>query len=211
MWINANFLKFSHYFGLLILLMKYPKTFITVSLVFACLASSAQFKLPLNNAFRNDFQKVVESYPHQFEEIRGEVVEKNPQSVEYASLLKPVGAQESMIMQYSSDQKAIYSWQAVMLTTEDFEEAEKKYKWLFNQLKGLNVKYVADLYTLRGTYEMPDESRKFTTSILTLHEPPMQLQKLKVEVSMRFEFPEWKVGMTVFEKEREDTDHGNIF
>lgn len=211
MWINANFYKISHYFGLLILLMKYPKTFITVSLVFASIVSSAQFKLPINNAFRNDFQKVVESYPHQFEEIRGEVVEKNPQSVAYASLLKPSGAQESMIMQYSSDQKAIYSWEAVMLTTEDFEEAEKKYKWLFNQLKGLNVKYVADLYTLRGTYEIPEESRKFTTSVLTLHEPPMQLQKLKVEISMRFEFPEWKVGMTVFEKEREDTDHGNIY
>jgi hypothetical protein len=28
---------------------------------------------------------------------------------------------------------------------------------------------------------------------------------------MQFEFPEWKVSMTIFEKEREDEEHGNIY
>ncbi len=191
--------------------MKLTKTLIMLSFVLTCQLTKAQFKLPINNAFRNDVQKVVEAYPHQFAAIRGEVVVKNPQCVEYASLLKPNGAQESVIMQYSSSHKPVYSWQAVMLTTEDFEEAAKKYKWLYGQLKGLNVKYVADMYTLRGAYETPEESRKFTTSVLTLQAPPTPLQKLKVEVSMQFEFPEWKVSMTIFEKEREDEEHGNIY
>ena len=191
--------------------MKLTQTFIMLSFVLTCQLTKAQFKLPINNAFRNDVQKVVEAYPHQFAAIRGEVVVKNPQSVEYASLLKPNGAQESVIMQYSSSHKPVYTWQAVMLTTEDFEEAAKKYKWLYGQLKGLNVKYVADMYTLRGAYETPEESRKFTTRVLTLQAPPTPLQKLKVEVSMQFEFPEWKVSMTIFEKEREDEEHGNIY
>ncbi len=191
--------------------MKLTKTLIMLSFVLTCQLTKAQFKLPINNAFRNEVQKVVEAYPHQFAAIRGEVVVKNPQSVEYASLLKPNGAQESVIMQYSSAHKPVYSWQAVMLTTENFEEAAKKYKWLYGQLKGLNVKYVADMYTLRGAYQTPEESRKFTTSVLTLQAPPTPLQKLKVEVSMQFEFPEWKVSMTIFEKERENEEHGNIY
>jgi len=177
-----------------------------LAFIFMATTASSQLKLPINNAFRSDIQKVVEAFPHQFSPIRGDVIMENPQTVEYASTVKPGGAQEAMVVKYSSLLKPVYSWQAVMLATEDYEEAVKKYKWLFNQLKGMNVKYVADLYTLRGIYETPDESRKFTTSILTPANPPMALKKLKVEVSMQFEFPEWKVLVLVYEKEREDTD-----
>jgi hypothetical protein len=169
----------------------------------------AQFKIPLKGAssgLRDDLQKVVESFPHQFQEIRGDVVSKNPQTVEYASLVKPSGAQEAMIVKYSSEAKPIYSWQSVLLSTEDYEEAAKKYKAVYNQLKGMNVKYVVDQYTLRGTYEAPDESRGFATSVLTPSHPPAALKKMKVEVSMQFEFPEWKVAVQVYEKEKEDED-----
>lgn len=187
--------------------MKYPKILVSAALLCSSLFSQSQLiKLPVNNAFRTDVQKVMEEYPHQFAAIRGGVINKNPQTVEYASLVLPDGAQESVITKYSSRQKPIYSWQAVMLTTEDYATAVKKYKWLFGQLKGLNIKYVADLYTLRGDYEVPDESRKFTVSSLVLSQPPTPLRKLKVDVSMTFEFPEWKVSMMVYEKEKEDDE-----
>jgi hypothetical protein len=186
-----------------------PPLFVAIALLLSA-TINAQLKIPLRtnatSGFRNDMQKVVEAFPHQFESIRGAVIAKNPQTVEYASLVKPDGAQETMIVKYSSVEKPIYSWQSVLLTTEYFDEAFKKYKATYNQLKGMNVKYVADLYTLRGTYEEPDESRKFTTSILAPQHPPLALKKLKVEVSMQFEFPEWKVAVLVYEKEKEDED-----
>jgi hypothetical protein len=111
-----------------------------------------------------------------------------------------------MIVKYSTDLKPVYSWQTVLLTTEDYEEAAKKYKAVYSQLKGMNVKYVVDNYTLRGEYEAPDESRGFATSVLTPAHPPAALKKLKVEVSMQFEFPEWKVSVMVYEKEKEDDE-----
>lgn len=188
--------------------LKKPKLFIAALL--AVSICQAQLKLPVNNAFRNDVQKVVAEFPSKFSSIRGEVVNTNPQSVEYASLLTVDKAEYCSITQYSSSNKEIYSWQAVVLSTEDFEEAAKKYKWLFYQIKGMNVKYVIDQYTLVGTYEAPAEERKFTTSQLTLSFPPEALKKLRVEVSMQFEFPEWKVALTVFEKERDDDERGNI-
>src|SRR5688572_21919426 len=170
----------------------------------------AQFKIPLkannNSGLRNDLQKVVESFPHQFQEIRGDVVSNNPQSVEYASLVKPAGAQETMVIMYSSGVKPVYSWQTVLLTTEDYEEAAKKYKSVFNQLKGMNITYVVDKYTLTGKYEEANEDLCFSTSTLTPAHPPAALKKLKVEVSMQFEFPEWKVTVSVFEKEKEDEE-----
>ncbi|MER3464686.1 MAG: hypothetical protein C4329_10060, partial [Chitinophagaceae bacterium] len=95
---------------------------LTLLLLAFSLSAQSQFKLPslnpANNAFKADIQKVIEDYPHQFASLRGKVIEKNPQSVEYASLVKPQGAQESSIMRYSSNKKEVYTWQAVMLATE---------------------------------------------------------------------------------------------
>lgn len=181
-----------------------------LSLCVSTIHTYAQFKLPIHSAIRNDFQKIVAEYPVNFENIKGKVINQNPQTTEYASQLSLGDAQECIITKYSSGIKPIYSWQANMLTSEDFEAAAKKYKWLFNQLKGTNVYYVKDQYTLKGTFEEADESRKFTTSVLTVTSPPTPLQKLKVEVSLQFEFPEWKVNLLVYEKEREDDEQGEI-
>ncbi len=188
--------------------MKYttPKKVLGCALLFFSIAANGEAKLPLNNAFRNDVQKVVADYPNQFSGLKGEVLEKNPQTTEYKSLLKLDGALQSTITNYSFNNKPVYSWQAVVLTTEDFNEAAKKYKWVFNQLRGLPVPYVVDKYTLEGTFEAPEESRKFSTSVLAPAHPPTPLRKLKVEASMQFEFPEWKVLLTVYEKEKEDDE-----
>jgi hypothetical protein len=180
-----------------------PKPLLAVVLLCA-FTVHAQVHLPIPNAFRSDVQKVVADFPSQFAALRGDVLITNPQTVEYASLLQIDKSQECIITKYSSNGKPIYSLQAVMLHTENFEEAQKRYKWIFAQLKGLNVKYVVDQYTLHGTYEAPAEERKFTTSTLALADPPAELQKLRIEVAMQFEFPEWKVALTVFEKEKDD-------
>lgn len=167
-------------------------------------AAYAQLKSPQYTALRTDLQKVVAEYPLQFAAIRGPIVDRNPQSTEYRSTLSVSGAERCSIVAYSSDGPPVYSWQALMLTTEDYEAAARKYKALFQQLRGSNIYYVKDQYTLRGTYQEADESRGFATSTLALVRPPERFRKLRVEVSLQFEFPEWKVQLHVFEKEKED-------
>ena len=152
----------------------------------------------------------MSEYPDHFQNILGEVINQNPQTVEYASQLKLAGSEECVITKYSSGQKPIYSWQALMFFSEDFEAAQKKYKWVFSQLKGMNIYYVRDQYTLKGDFEEADESRKFTNSILAPVAPPDPLKKLKIDVALQFEFPEWKVKLLVYEKEREDDERGEI-
>lgn len=170
--------------------------------------ASAQLKLPINSSIRTNFQKILNEYPQHFESIRGDIINQNPQTIEYASQLKLGDAQECMIVKYSSGGKPIYTWQALMFSSEDFEAASKKYKWLFNQLKGMNIFYVNDQYTLKGNFEEATETRKFTSSILVPAAPPEPLKKLKIDVAMQFEFPEWKVNLLVYEKEREDDEKG---
>lgn len=197
------------YFGQNFLLMKSLKLTVLCFLVY-CFPASAQLKLPVSSALRTDLQKIVSEYPHHFESIKGEIINQNPQTIEYASLLKLNEAQECMIVKYSSGQKPVYSWQALMFSSEDFEAASKKYKWLFNQVRGMNIYYVHDQYTLKGSFEEATDSKKFTSSILEPASPPEPLERLKVEVTLLFEFPEWKVNLLVYEKEREDDERGEI-
>lgn len=187
--------------------MKIQQSTLLFAAAFLCSQTvHAQLRLPIPNAFRADIQKVVADFPSQFASLRGDVRITNPQTVEYASLLQIGKAEDCIITKYSSNTKPVYSLHALMLSTEDFSEAEKKYKWLFTQLKGMNVKYVVDQYTLQGMYEAPAEERKFTTSVLSVAHPPEGLQKLRLEVAMQFEFPEWKVALTIFEKEKDDDE-----
>jgi hypothetical protein len=190
--------------------MKTKPKLLLASAVLCASLSHAQLHLPIPNGFRADVQKVVADFPSQFAALRGDVLITNPQTVEYASLVKVDKSEECIITKYSSNTHPVYSMHALMLSTESFEEAEKKYKWLFAQLKGMNVKYVVDQYTLRGLYEAPAEERKFTTSTLAVAQPPQELEKLRIEVSMQFEFPEWKVAVTVFEKEKDDDEQGEL-
>lgn len=177
----------------------------------AALNTNAQLRLPAAfNSFKQDIQKVVAAYPHGFTGITGDLVEQSPQTTAYASLVVPKGAQESTVTRYTSELKKIYSWQAVMLSTEDFDEAVAKYKSLYVQLKGMNVQYVADDYTLGGTYEAPAEERKFTSSALYVIRPPEALKKLRMEVTMQFQFPEWKVGIVMYDKEKEDDENAEV-
>lgn len=202
--------------------MKCPRLLTAITAILLSTSASAQLglkfpalktsssALPMSSAFRSDIQKVVEQYPQHYAQIRGEVINKNPQTVEYLSTVKPDGAQDATIMKYSAEGKEVVTWQSTVLVTEDYEKAAQKYKWLYQQLKGMNIKYVADMYTLRGPYAEPDESIGFATSVLTPAHPPVPLAKLKVEVQLNFEFPEWKVSLLIYDKEREDEEQGHV-
>jgi hypothetical protein len=96
------------------------------------------------------------------------------------------------------------------LTSEDFEEASKKYKWLFGQLKLATVSVQNNSFGLNGEFDVPDERKKFCASIFTLTSSDGNLSKLKVEANMQFEFPQWKVNLLVYGREREDNERGDI-
>ena len=95
------------------------------------------------------------------------------------------------------------------MTTEEFAVAEKKYKGFYKDLKSLSLTLNRDYsYGLEGEYDAPDESRKFATTEFHLTPNASNLPKVKVELSLQFEFPEWKLYLSVYQKEREDNERG---
>jgi hypothetical protein len=174
--------------------------------------SHAQLKLPGagNPDVRNALEKVIADYPKEFANLKGEVLNTNPQTVEYESLLPFKSAEHNTITEYSG-KHPVYSWQALMFTAEEFEDAAKKYKALYQQLKGMNLKLNRDYdYSLSGEYDAPDESKKFSTTIFGLSPNASNLPKVKVELSMQYELLEWKIYLLVYQKEKEDNERGRI-
>ena len=183
---------------------------IAAALLLGGLNATAQVKFPVtNNDLRNNLSRIITDYANGFTTLRGDTIEINPQTIEFSSKLQFNGAEQNSIVEYRSS-KPVYSWKAVLMSTEDFEEASKKYKWLFNQLKVMTVKVEDYSFTLDGNFDAPDESRKFCSSIFKLTPNAANMPRLKIEATMQYEFPEWKINLMVYEREREDSERGNI-
>lgn len=181
---------------------------ITISTLFFSYAD-AQLKLPILNATANDVKKVIEDYPNRFINLMGEMITENTQSSDYQCNFKVNGAEESVITRYSA-KKEVCSWEALMLTTENFERAKQKFKTLYNQLNNLSVDIgAAKNFHLKGKYEAPEEEKKFAAVLFSFEPENESVKKLRVEISMQYFAPmEWKVKVLVYDKDREDDEKG---
>ena len=173
---------------------------------------AAQLKSPFSkkSSIAADMQKVLEDYPNGFKNIAGEVIEKNPQSTEYACLFTPEGSDQCVITEYSSAKRKIASWKASMFSSEDYDEAKKKYKALYSQLNNKNIKVGTNTYHLKGEYDAPAEGMDFTSSFFTVTPGDHNTESIIVELSLHAELLEWKVSLQVYDKDRKDDERGKI-
>jgi hypothetical protein len=176
-------------------------------LIFTSHNISAQSRLhafKITTSVRPDIEKVVNDYYGHFFNLKGEIIDETAHTIEYKSKLLPQGALESTITQIKN-QKNIYSWQAIMLSTDEFEKAVEKYKEFYRQLNGSSMAvYGGRQYKLKGDFDTPDETRSFASSILEPDVKEKPLRRLKVEVALNYIFPEWTVKLLVYEKDADE-------
>lgn len=177
---------------------------------FFFISASAQLKISTGNGIGSDVKKVIEDYPNRFINLMGAIINQSPQSTDYLCNFKINGAEESFVTRYAA-KKEVCSWEAVMLTTENFEKAKQKFRSLFNQLQNLTVKFGQLNYKLKGQFESPAEAMKFTGVMFSLDPNNAAATKLKIELNMQYVEPmEWKVRISIYDKEKEDNERGEI-
>jgi len=169
-------------------------------------SATAQLKLNPANNIATDVKKVIADYPSHFNNILGEVIIENPQSTDYQCNFKVNGAEECTITRYTGKKNQVSSWQAVMLTTESFEKASKKFKSLYNDLNNLSLNSMH----LKGLFESPVEEKKFTSVLFTFDPANESVRKLKVELILEAEMLEWKVKVLVYDRDRNDDERGEV-
>jgi len=173
--------------------------------------SPAQLKMPIAAGMSSDIKKIIEDYPNRFINLMGEMIAQHPQSTDYECNFKVNGAEESFITRYSA-KKEVCSFEAVMLTTENFDKAKQKFKSLFNQLNNLAVR-IADNKPvhLKGKFEDPKEEMKFASILLSPEPGYESLKKMRIEIVIQVAEPmEWKVKVLIYDREIEDEERGSV-
>lgn len=175
----------------------------------ATLQIKAQNKTPIIkfSVVTPDVVRVAHDYYNHFFYIKGEKISETESSIEYKSKIFPPGALECSVMQIKSLQD-VYSWQAVMMNTEDYDKAVEKYKQIYHQLNGANFTTTdGKTCKIRGSFDAPDMNRAFASSILEPDVKEAYIQRLKIEVALSYNMPDWAVKIMIYEKES-DKDIG---
>ena len=180
-------------------------TFIFILFVFSL---SAQV-IPIKNALQTDIAKVLSDYPNGFKNILGDEISQNPQSLEFECLVTIKDAIKCRLVKYSSNVKDIYSWEADMIKTDDFETASNKFRTLYNSLQHLSVNINGTTAVFKGDYIKPSEAIKFTTIVLDAGDKTPELKKLKLALILEADMLEWEIKIQVYEQERGDKDRGS--
>ncbi len=155
----------------------------------------------LFGTIKPDIEKVVKDFYNYFDNIKGEKISENESTIEFQSKVTPAGSLESSIIQIKGLHN-VYSWQAIMLRTDDYDKAAEKYKQLYRQLNNGNYYlYNNKPLKFKGNYDEPDNSHPFTSSILEPDTDEKALKKLKIEIGINYAMPEWTVKILVYEKE----------
>lgn len=187
------------------------KTAVKFPVLFTALLIStsvfSQLKLGLPDPFTADLKKIIASFPDHFHTYRGAVIVSNPQSTNYACSLKISGAEEATITTYSG-KKEIASWQALILTTEDFNKAKQKFKSLFNQINNLSI---GASTRLEAKYEAPEEQNKFTSILFNPNKETGIWSRIRTELLLEFNSPmEWKIRVLVYDMEKADDEETEL-
>jgi hypothetical protein len=179
-------------------------TFIFILFVFSLAAQV----IPIKNGLQTDIAKVISDYPNGYKNIIGEQIIENPQSIEFECLVSIKDAINCKLIKYSSNTKEIYSWEAEMIKTDDFEEASKKFRAIYNSLQHLSVNINGSTAVFKGDYIKPTEAIKFTTIVLDPGDKTPELRKLKLALVLETDMLDWVIKIQVYEREREDKDKG---
>jgi hypothetical protein len=168
--------------------------------------SQLNLALPFPNGLKSTAEKVLNSYKDQYTGIRGDTISLTSEVEVYASSVKPDGAMECTLTYYKQTQEATCTWEALMMRTEDFAVASRKYNACYNQLKSIALRTGGHNYKFESAYQSTDQNKSFYSTIFTPVTDDDAYRKLRVEILLENDMVEWTVRILVYEKDHEDTD-----
>jgi hypothetical protein len=148
-------------------------------------------------------QKVIQDYPNRFENIKGPLITSYPEATDYKSNVEIPGAVNAVISHYRASNRELYSWKSTVFVSEDFEDASRQYKELFNQIRNTIIKIEGEKpFILIGSLEKPLASRRSTSTQFQLYSAASVMQQLKVMLTLEYAVTEWKIQLSVYDNHR---------
>lgn len=173
-----------------------------VCLLVCTQAAKSQLFVQKDAALLSAIEKVLTALPGQLKPITGELVNNNPQSKEFESKVLLPGSLSNMVVQYASvdNKKTIAAWHSVVMETDEFAKASKKFKWLYQQIKSGVYKCGGKNLRLSAAYESPKEELAFTSLVF---EEAGKKGSERIELSMQYAVTHWTIKLAVYNEDRE--------
>lgn len=169
-------------------------------IILSALGASAQGVF--SNQTNSVLQKVIADYPNKFSNIRGERINSSQQVNSYYSKVEVPGASVNTITLYNNRQQEAYSWKSEIFESDNFNAARDRFKEAFDNIRNTIIKIEGmSPFILNGKYEYPSEEKNNTTISFNLLPASGEVQKLKVELSLRRISSGWKITLAVAEQE----------
>lgn len=167
--------------------------------IFFSQVSSAQLfnKVLPSNGFSSAVSKVIENYPNNYIAIQGENLPSDEDREIFRSIIIPPGANQCVIYRFHSKEDSTASWQCILYEGETFAEAAKIYKNITRQMKQLTFKMGETKNSFVGELVEPNESLRFTTSILRPEIKSPAYRNFMAEIEMINSFTGWTVQLNL--------------
>ncbi|MBS1603981.1 MAG: hypothetical protein JST42_15040 [Bacteroidetes bacterium] len=150
-------------------------------------------------------EKVIQDYPNHFHNIKGELIGQAEEAACYRSTLQLPGAASSTVTLSISPAPAGSGWVCVVLNTENFETAKRRYAEIYAQLSNsIITSGNQKTFILSGQYEAPAEDRKTSRVTFSLLPGVGEMKNLKVELSLLEAEKGWKILLSVQDKDLKD-------
>jgi len=155
-------------------------------------------------AFTKAVETILGDFPHNYKHITGDLVLAQGEWEHYASTITLPGAISCIVGRYHSVLDTTASWQALMFSSEEFNEAATVYKQLFHQLNACKVKMVdGSVYYLDGKLETATEAMDFVTSTFKVKTGDERYRLFKVELELLYQLNEWVVNINMVSKKND--------
>jgi hypothetical protein len=159
------------------------------------------------NQTNGTLEKVIQDFPNQFKNIKGALLGSSAAIAEYKSIVTIPGAESSTVTQYSANNKKMLSWQTTVFTSASFDQASNKFKEMFGQIENTIVKVEGEHPAiLNGQYETPYEDKTSTTVLFRLLPGSTVTREIKVDLSLEKIKQEWKIVLSVHDKDQKTTE-----
>jgi hypothetical protein len=161
-----------------------------------------------SNQTNNALERVVQNYPSQFKNIRGDLLSSTHGSSEYKSTVAVPGAISTTIIQTVAASRQMVCWQSVLYAGNGFTPAKARFEELFNQIKNTIIKPQGQkAMIVNGLYMDPPEDRTFTTiQFDLLPATSADLQTLNIDLMLKNTGKQWQIILSVYDKEMTQTD-----
>jgi hypothetical protein len=148
-----------------------------------------------SNKTNQAIETVLQDYGNQFGTIKGNLLHENGQLSTYQSTVLIPGAISCKIIMHSNQ---AVQWQAVLYSSNSFEESRKRFKELFSQIKNTIIRMENDKpIILNGRFETPEPTNTHTIIPFDLLPANRFAKKLQVSLAMQQQGGEWKIILNV--------------